>query len=102
MRGRVGLVTTPRNYPPWLLAARLLGTAALLGAILVTFQPGNVDPRLGPLFIGAFFVLRVGSEWMLALRYPDAGGRHRRSAILNTLIAVGVTAFWFYLRERGM
>jgi hypothetical protein len=49
-----------------------------------------------------FLLLRVGSEWMLALRYPDAEGRYRRSAIINTLIAAAVTVFWFYLRKRGL
>jgi hypothetical protein len=91
-----------RTYPPWLIVARLLGTAALVAALAMTLQRGNVDPRLGPVFIGAFLVLRVGSEWLLALRYPDPEGRHRRSAILNTLIAVGVVAFWFYIQKRGM
>jgi hypothetical protein len=91
-----------RNYPSWLLIARLLGTIALLGALAAALQPKAIDPRLGPVFIVAFLVLRVGSEWMLALRAPDTEGRYRRSAILNTLIAVAVVAFWFYLRKRGL
>jgi hypothetical protein len=91
-----------RNYPSWLIIARLLGTIALLVAIAAALQPKVIDPRLGPIFIVVFLVLRVGSEWMLALRYPDAEGRYRRSAIINTLIAVAVTVFWFYLRRRGL
>jgi hypothetical protein len=78
----------------------MLGTAALVGALAVTLKPGVAPPSLGPALIIAFLVLRLGSEWTLALRYPDAEGRHRRSAILNTMIAVGVTAFWFYIRGR--
>jgi hypothetical protein len=79
----------------------MLGTAALVGALAVALQRG-VGPRwLGPALIIAFLVLRLGSEWTLAVLYPDEEGRHRRSAILNTLIAVAVTAFWFYLRARG-
>jgi hypothetical protein len=90
-----------RTYPPWIIGARLLGTIALLGAIAAVIQPRAVDPRLGPIFIVAFLVLRVGSEWLLALRTPDEEGRYRRSAILNTVIAVAVVAFWFVLRRRG-
>ncbi len=90
-----------RTYPSWIIAARLLGTIALLGAIGAVLQPRAIDPRLGPVFIVGFLVLRVGSEWLLALRYPDAEGRYRRSAILNTVIAVAVVAFWFLLRRRG-
>jgi hypothetical protein len=90
-----------RSYPPWIIGARLLGTIALLGAIAAVLQPKVVDPRLGPLFIVGFLVLRVGSEWLLALRTPDPEGRFRRSAILNTAIAVAVVAFWFVLRRRG-
>ncbi|MDY7226138.1 hypothetical protein [Hyalangium rubrum] len=93
---------TPRSFPPWLLVARLLGTVALIGALAVALQPGILPPWLGPVFLGVFLVLRVGSEWLMALRYPDPEGRHRRSAILNTLIAIGVVAFWFYLRKRGL
>ncbi len=91
-----------RNYPPWLLAARLLGTIALIGAIAAAIQPRVVDPRLGPLFIVAFLVLRVGTEWLLALRFPDPEGRYRRSAIMNTVIAAAVVAFWVMLRQRGL
>ena len=58
-------------------------------------RPGLVD-RLEQLGL-----LRVGSEWALALLYPDAEGRNRRSAILNTLIAAAVVAFWFYMRRRS-
>ncbi len=94
-------VTTTRSYPPWLVISRMLGTVALIGALAVTLKPGVASPALGPVFIVAFLVLRLGSEWALALLYPDEEGRHRRSAILNTLIAVAVTAFWFYIRQRG-
>jgi hypothetical protein len=94
-------VTTTRAYPPWLIVARLTGTAALFLAIAAVLRPDIVPARYGPALVGAFLVLRVGSEWMLALRYPDAEGRHRRSAIINTVIAVAVTAFWFYVRGRG-
>jgi hypothetical protein len=79
-----------------------MGTIALLGAIAAIVQPKVVDPRLGLPFIAVFVILRLGSEWTLALRYPDAEGRYRRSAILNTLIVVAVTAFWFFLRKRGL
>ncbi|HLL03104.1 MAG TPA: hypothetical protein VK539_21160 [Myxococcaceae bacterium] len=92
---------TRPSYPPWILAARLLGTVSLLGAIAAVVQPRAVDPRFGPICIVTFLVLRVGSEWLLALRTPDEEGRYRRSAILNTVIAVAVTAFWFVLRRRG-
>ncbi len=91
-----------RNYPPWLLGARLLGTAALLGGLLVTMRPGMAPLWVGTALIGVFLLLRVGSEWALALLYPDAEGRHRRSAILNTVIAVAVVAFWFYMRRGAM
>jgi hypothetical protein len=91
-----------RNYPPWLLGARLLGTAALIGGLLVTVQRGVAPPWIGTALIGAFLLLRVGSEWALALLYPDAEGRNRRSALLNTAIAVAVVGFWFYMRRRGM
>lgn len=90
-----------RNYPPWLLGARLLGTAALISGLLVTVQRGVAPLWLGAALIGAFLLLRVGSEWALALLYPDAEGRNRRSAILNTLIAAAVVAFWFYMRGRS-
>jgi hypothetical protein len=91
-----------RNYPPWLLGARLLGTAALISGLLITVQRGVAAPLwLGGALIGAFLLLRVGSEWALALLYPDAEGRNRRSAILNTLIAAAVVAFWFYMRRRS-
>lgn len=82
------------------MISRLMGTVALVGALAVTLKPGVAPRSLGPIFIVAFLVLRLGSEWMLAILYPDAEGRHRRSAILNTLIAVAVTAFWFYIRKR--
>ncbi len=91
-----------RTYPPWIIGARLLGTIALLGAIAAAIQPRVVDPRLGPVFIIAFLALRLGSEWLLALRYPDPEGRYRRSAILNTVIAVAVVGCWFVLRQRGL
>jgi hypothetical protein len=91
-----------RNYPPWLLGARLLGTAALIGGLLVTVQRGVAPLWVGPVLIGVFLLLRVGSEWALALLYPDAEGRSRRSAILNTAIAVAVVGFWFYMRRRGL
>ncbi len=91
-----------RTYPPWILIARLLGTASLVGALAVALSPRSMDPRLGFVFLSVFIVLRVGSEWWLALRYPDTEGRQRRSAILNTLIAAGVVAFWFYVRRRGL
>jgi hypothetical protein len=91
-----------RTYPPWLLGARLLGTAALVGGLFVTLQRTGAPGWLGPALIGAFLLLRVGSEWALALLHPDAEGRHRRSAILNTLIAAAVVAFWFYIRRRGL
>ncbi|HYH97819.1 hypothetical protein [Hyalangium sp.] len=90
-----------RTYPPWLLVSRMLGTVALVGALATALKPGVAPPWAGPALILAFFVLRLGSEWTLALRYPDEEGRHKRSAILNTLIAVAVTAFWFYMRRRG-
>lgn len=90
-----------RNYPPWLLGARLLGTAALISGLLITVQWGVAPLWLGAALIGAFLVLRVGSEWAVALLYPDAEGRNRRSAILNTLIAAAVVAFWFYMRRRS-
>lgn len=93
---------TQRSYPPWLLVTRLLGTVALIGALAVALQPGTLPSWLGPVFLGVFLVLRVGSEWFLALRYTDPEGRYRRSAIMNTLIAVGVVLFWFYLRQRGL
>ena len=93
---------TNRSYPSWLILCRILGTVALVGALAVALKPGVAPRALGPVFILAFFVLRLGSEWALALLYPDAEGRHRRSAILNTLIAVAVTVFWFYLRKRGL
>jgi hypothetical protein len=93
---------TNRSYPPWLIVSRMLGTAALVGALAVTLKPGVAPASLGPVLILAFLVLRLGSEWALAILYPDPEGRHRRSAILNTLIAVAVTAFWFYIRKRGM
>ncbi|WP_224240067.1 hypothetical protein [Hyalangium gracile] len=95
-------MTTTRSYPPWLIVSRMLGTAALIGALAVTLKPGVAPPLLGPIFIFAFLVLRLGSEWTLAIRYPDEEGRHRRSAILNTVIALVVTAFWFYARSRGL
>jgi hypothetical protein len=91
-----------RLYPPWLLGARLLGTAALISGLLVTVQRGMAPPWVGAALIGAFLLLRVGSEWALAVLYPDAEGRNRRSAILNTVIAVAVVAFWFYMRRRGL
>jgi len=91
-----------RFYPPWLLVARMLGTAALLGAVVTLARQAVGPPWLGFALISAFFFLRVGAEWTLALRYPDAEGRHRRSAILNTFITIAVTAFWFYLRKRGI
>ncbi len=84
------------------MISRLMGTVALVGALAVTLKPGVAPRSLGPVFILAFLVLRLGSEWMLAILYPDAEGRHRRSAILNTLIAIAVTAFWFYIRHRGL
>jgi hypothetical protein len=90
-----------RTYPSWIIAARLLGTIALLVAIAAVLQPRAIDPRLGPVFIAVFVVLRLGGEWLLALRSPDPEGRYRRSAILNTLIAVAVVVFWFVLRRRG-
>jgi len=89
-----------RNYPPWLLGARLLGTAALISGLVVTMQRGVAPLWVGAALIGAFLLLRVGSEWALALLYPDTEGRNRRSAILNTLIAAAVVAFWFYMRGR--
>ncbi len=89
-----------RFYPPWLMVSRMLGTAALVGALAVTLRPGLAPRWTGPAFILAFLVLRLGSEWTLAILYRDPEGRHRRSAILNTLIAVAVTAFWFYIRRR--
>lgn len=82
------------------MISRLMGTVALVGALAVTLKPGVAPRSLGPVLILAFLVLRLGSEWLLALLYPDPEGRHRRSAILNTLIAVAVTAFWFYIRKR--
>lgn len=91
---------TNRIYPPWLVICRMLGTTALLGALAVTLKPGIAPRSLGPIFIIAFLVLRLGSEWTLAIVHPDSEGRHKRSAILNTLIAVAVTAFWFYIRKR--
>jgi hypothetical protein len=91
---------TNRIYPPWLVISRMMGTVALVGALAVTLKPGVAPPSLGPVLILAFLVLRLGSEWTLALLYPDPEGRHRRSAILNTLIAVAGTAFWFYIRKR--
>jgi hypothetical protein len=93
-------VTEQRSYPAWLIIARMLGTAALVGALAVTLKPGIAPRSLGPILIVAFLVLRLGSEWTLAILRPDPEGRHRRSAILNTLIAVAVTAFWFYIRTR--
>jgi hypothetical protein len=78
----------------------MLGTVALVGALAVNLKPGVAPPILGPVLILAFLVLRLGSEWTLAILYPDPEGRHRRSAILNTLIAVAVTVFWFYIRKR--
>jgi hypothetical protein len=91
-----------RNYPPWLLGARLLGTAALIGGLLVTVQRGVAPLWIGTALIGLFLLLRVGSEWALALLYPDPEGRHRRSAILNTAIAVAVVSLWFYMRRGAM
>lgn len=91
-----------RMYPPWLLGARLLGTAALIGGLFVTVRRGAGPEWLGPALIGAFLLLRVGSEWALALLYPDAEGRNRRAAVLNTLIAAAVVGFWFYMRTRGL
>lgn len=93
---------TNRSVPAWLIIARLLGTSALLGSLAVLARPNLAPSWAGLAFILAFFVLRVGSEWTLAILRPDEEGRHRRSAILNTLIAVAVTGFWFYLRKRGL
>ena len=90
-----------RTYPPWILGARLLGTVALISGLLITVQRGIAPLWLGAALMGAFLLLRVGSEWALALLYPDAEGRNRRSAILNTLIAAAVVAFWFYMRRRS-
>ena len=96
------MTVTNRSVPPWLLLARLLGTMALIGSLVAIARPDAVPSWAGLALILGFLVLRVGSEWLLALRRPDEEGRHRRSAILNTLIAVAVTAFWFYLRKRGL
>jgi ascorbate-specific PTS system EIIC-type component UlaA len=96
------MTVTTRSVPPWLLLARLLGTVALIGSLAAIARPAAVPSWAGLALILGFFVLRVGSEWLLAFLRPDEEGRHRRSAILNTLIAVAVTAFWFYLRKRGL
>ncbi len=65
-------------------------------------QRGVAPLWVGTALIGVFLLLRVGSEWALALLYPDAEGRHRRSAILNTVIAVVVVALWFYMQRGAM
>ncbi|MBN1205290.1 MAG: hypothetical protein JXB05_10230 [Myxococcaceae bacterium] len=93
---------TTRSVPPWLLLTRLLGTVALIGSLAAIARPSAVPSWAGPALILGFLVLRVGSEWLLALLRPDEEGRHRRAAILNTVIALAVTAFWFYLRGRGL
>ncbi|MDC0711389.1 hypothetical protein POL68_23160 [Stigmatella sp. ncwal1] len=91
-----------RNFPPWLIGARVLGTAALVGALALSLQPGLGKPWLGAVLIGVFLVLRLGGEWFLALRFPDPSGRNRRAALLSSVLALGVVAFWFYVRSRGM
>jgi hypothetical protein len=92
---------TTRRLPPWLLGARLVGTVLLIAALAVSMKRPVGSPWLGPLLIGLFFLVRVGSEWTYVLREPEASGLRRRSAILSTLLALGLTCFWVYIWVTG-
>jgi hypothetical protein len=78
-----------------------MGTVLLIAAVAVAMKRPVGPPWLGPVLIGLFFIVRVGSEWSYALREPEASGTRRRSAMLSTLLALGLTAFWVYLWMYG-
>jgi len=92
---------TTRRFPPWLLGARLVGTVLLLAALVVTMKRSPGSQWLAPVLMGLFLLVRLGSEWSYALREPEARAARRRSAIVSTLMALGLTGFWVYVWVYG-
>jgi hypothetical protein len=73
----------------------------LVAALAVAMKRPTGSEWLGPVLIGLFFVLRVGSEWSYALSEPEASRVRRRSATVSTLLALGLTGFWVYVWVYG-